>query len=236
MSAGARTIMAGAARGPADESGWPPPRHAVIRVDPQAWPLVLPGDTRDDPLVADWAARGWPVVARRRGVGDPARHVPVGLPLPPTRGGRRLALALPHAAVRAVEPPVTLRAVRATAPPRWAASIAAIEALGARHGLTPRVFGSFAWAALTGLDYLTPTSDLDLLWPLSPDTPRLLTALDGLAAPGRIDGEVVHRGAAVQWRELHGALAGGRERGDVLVKTLDGVLLRPARAFLGMAT
>ncbi len=215
-----------------NETETPLARHALIRVDPGAWSRAVAADLPDDPLVTGWAARGWPVVARRRMAGDAVFHVPVGLPLPPAQGKRRLALAIPDAAVRAVGRPVTLRAARAGAPPCWIATMAAVGALGERYGVEPRVFGSFAWQALTGLDYVTSASDLDLLWPLSPETPRLLGALDviGASAPGRIDGEVVHRGEAVQWRELHGAIQGGT--GDVLVKTLDGVALREARDFL----
>ncbi len=204
-------------------------RHALIRVDPGAWAAAT---AMEGPLPASWAARGWPVMARRRAPGDPAHAIPIGLPLPPTHGKRRLALTLPFAAVRAVVAPVTLRAVRAIAPPCWLDAMAAIEALRARHGVEPNVFGSFAWQALTGLAYVTPTSDLDLLWPLSTGTPQLLAALDIIDAPGRIDGEVVHEGAAVQWRELLGAAGGG----DVLVKTLDDVRLRDARDFLGMVS
>ena len=129
---------------------------------------------------------------------------------------------------------MTLGAVRADAPRSWRGTMAALDAVGARHGLTPRVFGSFAWQTLTGLAYVTPTSDLDVLWPLTPGTPQLLAALDAVDAPGRIDGEVVHEGAAVQWRELYEAIRAGG--GDVLVKTLDGVCLRDAFAFLRMAS
>ena len=81
-----------------------------------------------------------------------------------------------------------------------------------------RVFGSLAWRALTGLDYLTDRSDLDLLLHVHRDTDihRLTAELAGIeaAAPMRLDGELVRDdGAAVNWREFH---AGARE---ILVKT-----------------
>ena len=91
------------------------------------------------------------------------------------------------------------------------------------------MFGSFAWASLTGLAYIGPSSDLDLLWPLAPGIEAILAALPAIehAAPGKLDGEVVREadGGAVNWREL-------TSKGEVLVKTIEGVALERAQAFL----
>jgi len=94
-----------------------------------------------------------------------------------------------------------------------------------------RVFGSLAWRALTGLDYLTDRSDLDLLLYVRRDTDlrRLAAELAEIeaAAPMRLDGELVRDdAAAVNWRELH---AGARE---ILVKTVGGVALVDTSLFL----
>ena len=93
-----------------------------------------------------------------------------------------------------------------------------------------RIFGSLAWRALTGLDYLTAGSDLDLLFPLprESDLVRLTTDLAAIeaTAPMRLDGELLRDdGASVNWRELH---ASARE---VLVKTIRGVALLDANHF-----
>jgi phosphoribosyl-dephospho-CoA transferase len=84
---------------------------------------------------------------------------------------------------------------------------------------------------LTGLNYVTDRSDLDLLLHVRRDTDihRLTAELAGLeaAAPMRLDGELVRDdGAAVNWREFH---AGAR---DVLVKTVGGVGLLDRSLFL----
>jgi phosphoribosyl-dephospho-CoA transferase len=98
------------------------------------------------------------------------------------------------------------------------------------HSVQARVFGSLAWQTLTGLDYLSDRSDLDLLLDVHRDTD-----LDGLAAgiaeieavaPMRLDGELMREdGAAVNWREFH---AGA---GEVLVKSIDGVGLLDKELF-----
>ncbi len=83
--------------------------------------------------------------------------------------------------------------------------------LGARHGVSPAAFGSLLWQYLTGLGYLSPRSDIDVLWPV-PTVCDIGSLLVGITeaerlAPMRIDGEVVFPdGNAVNWRELRNAL------------------------------
>jgi phosphoribosyl-dephospho-CoA transferase len=90
----------------------------------------------------------------------------------------------------------------------------------------PRVFGALLWQHLTGMSYLTSTSDLDLLWPvaarsLADQLLRDLAEIDAGGTP-RLDVEIeLPDGAAVKWREL------SRAQGSVLVKTLDCVEMRP---------
>ena len=201
-------------------------RHDLFVVAPEAWDRLLAGrpDLDGVPHVATWARDGRPVIVRRRfpGEGD---HLPAGLPLPPADGKRRIGLAVPWADATPY-PPVTLAAARPAAPPAWHPAVDAVLALAAGHGVVPQVFGGLLWQGLTGLAYLSTTSDLDLLWP-APVTRRLL---DGLAAieadaPMRFDGEVVlPDGAGVNWRELRDAPPGG----SVLAKGLDRVALVPA--------
>jgi phosphoribosyl-dephospho-CoA transferase len=91
--------------------------------------------------------------------------------------------------------------------------------VAALYGMEARVFGSLAWCLLTGLNYLSASSDLDFI--LSLPRPRevadLMTelAIIDSVAPMRLDGEIVRDdGAGVHWRELH---SGAR---DVLAKTI----------------
>jgi phosphoribosyl-dephospho-CoA transferase len=212
-------------------------RHTLVRVSRDAWAGCVasqPG-LADEPLVRNWAAYDWPLVVRRPLPGDShGGGVPVGLPLPPKLGKRRIGAVVPADAIVSTEPPPKLATLRAFAPDSWRVTIDALDAIAGRHHVAVRAFGSLAWQGLTGLAYLSESSDLDLLFdlPAATDVPGALRAL--LAdvagceafAPMRIDGEVIRAdGAGVNWRELH---AGEHE---VAVKTAGKVVLATACAF-----
>jgi phosphoribosyl-dephospho-CoA transferase len=210
-------------------------RHDLIFVSPAAWGTLLRG--RDDlaalPLVTGWADRGWPLIGRRDLHGE-ADGVKLGLPLPPSAGKRRLAVLLPAEAVLAVTPPPSLGATTEVAPVAWRQTIAQLAALASGHGLEARVFGSLAWQMLTGLEYLTASSDLDLLLPLpraggATGLAASLAAIEAMA-PMRLDGEFVRAdGAAVNWREIHAGVP------EVLVKTVHQAALFSTADFLSRA-
>jgi phosphoribosyl-dephospho-CoA transferase len=213
-------------------------RHDLLHVVPGAWTAALAAQSLGGvPFLADWADRGWPVIVRRRMTSEDPEVVPVGVPLPPSVGKLRVAVQVPQAAVVARAAPTSLRMVADKAAPAWQPTIAALLALGERHGVEPAAFGSLLWEHHTGLNYLSPTSDLDLIWPASgcDDLPGLL---DGLArlectAPMRIDGEVVFpQGTAANWRELHKAL-GDAAAGEILIKSMDGVHVVNVRCLPG---
>jgi phosphoribosyl-dephospho-CoA transferase len=203
-------------------------RHDLTFVSAVAWRTLL--DSRDDlagePLIAGWVDRGWPLIARRAMPGE-GPGLALGLPLPPSHGKRRIALTLPREALVASVPPPLLREAMGVAPSPWQPTLERLLALDAEI----RIYGSLAWQFLTGLDYLTARSDLDILLPLprATDATRLITALAAIeqAAPMRLDGELVRSdGAGVNWREVHEGAA------EVLVKTTDNALLQATRRFL----
>lgn len=227
-------------------------RHRVVRIAPDAWaalaePLVarlaLPAD--DAAVIREWAARGRPLMVRRAGPCDAGSlGVPLGLPLPPSMGKRRIGVIAPVDAIVSSEAPPALGALRDVAPEAWRATIDALDALARRHQVGCRAFGSLAWRALTGLPYLSAGSDLDLLFELpagwsgtgSTDGREALAALlDGIAAcdaasPMRIDGELIRAdGAGANWREWHAARG---EHDEIVVKTSAEVVLMTPRAFL----
>jgi phosphoribosyl-dephospho-CoA transferase len=175
-------------------------------------------------LVSGWAARRWPLVQRRRLCGDPPGEVPLGLPLPPSYGKRRIAFSLPEAGVSDFAPPPCLQDCMASGPPHWQTTLAALLALDSET----RCFGGLAWQRLTGLAYLSPQSDLDLIWGMPPNLPEFLDGLRQIAdaAPMPIDGEINGPNGAVQWREL----ASGAEM--LAVKQENAVALLPRAAWL----
>jgi phosphoribosyl-dephospho-CoA transferase len=205
-----------------------PGRHDLVRVDPAAWAAWL--ETRPDLAglrhLGEWAEAGRPLIVRRRVPGESSALIPLGLPMPPADGKRRIGLALPAAALTPITAP-NLSEAGDHAPVAWRPTLAALLALGRDHGVVPRPFGSLLWQAVTGLTYLSAASDLDLLWPCPEPVPvGLLDGLDAIAgkAPMRIDGEILlPNGSGLHWRELRDAAEGG----SVLAKGLDGVTLRP---------
>ena len=207
-------------------------RHDLIFVSPAAWRSLMQArdDLSGEPWIVDWADRGWPLVARRA---MPCERdgVALGLPLPPFAGKRRISLVMRPEDVVAKGPPLELRAAMSVAPEPWRRTLEEMASLASRRGAEARIFGSLAWRALTGLDYLSAGSDLDFLLPLphASDLASLTTELAAIeaAAPMRLDGELVRDdGASVNWRELH---TGERE---VLVKTTDRVALLDAKHFV----
>jgi phosphoribosyl-dephospho-CoA transferase len=213
-----------------------PRRHDLVFVRPTVWRLFL--ETRDelsdDPLVVSWVDQGWPLIARRFAP-DEGFGVPLGLPLPPAAGKRRIGLLMDCADIVATTRPPLLSAALPVAPESWRPTLRRLDHMSSEFGIEARVFGSLAWRLLTGLNYLTAASDLDFILslPLPGDFARLsaeLAAIDS-AAPMRLDGEIVRDdGAGAHWRELHSGAC------DVLVKTVERSLVLNSAEFIGGRT
>jgi phosphoribosyl-dephospho-CoA transferase len=213
-------------------------RHDLLHVAPRAWTAALAANSLGEvPLLPQWADRGWPVIVRRRLESEALGVVPVGVPLPPAAGKSRIALNVPPAAVIGRAAPTSLRTVAHKAEPAWQPTIAALLALGERHGIEPAAFGSLLWEHHTSLTYLSPTSDLDVIWAAHAGC-NIANLLRGIAqiervAPMRVDGEIVFpQSAAANWRELLKAL-GEDGPAEILIKTMDGVRAVDARSLPG---
>lgn len=209
-------------------------RHAMVTLAPEAWATLM-ADRRDlagDPLVAGWATSGYPLIVRRATCNDAADAIALGLPLPPSHGKRRIAVAMGREHIINAGPPPLLADVARDAPASWRACIDELVQL---DPLT-RTFGSLAWQHLTGLRYVTDRSDLDLLWELhrEVDLDILLAGIAAIAlkASMRIDGEILGAAGAVNWHELQTDGAG-----EILVKRRHDVQMMARAAFLagGMA-
>jgi phosphoribosyl-dephospho-CoA transferase len=198
-------------------------RHDLVFVSQNGWRTIFAGraDLASDPLIARWAGEGWPTIMRRALLNEMS-GLPLGLPLPPSAGKRRVSLLSEQEDVVSVTRPPLLDDAMTCAPRSWCATLYGLGELSKRHAIDVRVFGSLAWRTLTGLDYVTDRSDLDLLFDIRPgtDLDRLTAELAALetAAPMRLDGELMREdGPAVNWREFHEGAA------QVLAKNLDGI-------------
>jgi len=167
-------------------------RHAFVRLDRAA------ADVSDEQEVREWIAGGGPFVVRR-----PCRSaagVFLGLSLPPSSQERRFALEMSGDFVTDVfDPPLW-----SACPTLERSELAALDAAAEACGSALRSFGSHAWQHLTGLAYVAPTSDIDLLIDVADAAcwDVLRRELPAELPPG-IDLEIVlKRDAAFSWREF----------------------------------
>jgi phosphoribosyl-dephospho-CoA transferase len=186
--------------------------------------------------VAAWLAADRPLVVARQPCGEIfSDTVATGLALPPVPGKRRIALTVAAYDIVRHTPPLLLADAIAHAPAAWQSALAELDMAAININIELRVFGSLAWQALSGLPYLTPYSDIDLLWhPLSHTQLKQGIAMlarweqsSGL----RADGEVMFgRISAVSWREW--SILKSRDDQRVLVKRPSSAELVESRELL----
>lgn len=213
-------------------SDTPLQRHQLVRLKPASWSELLHArsDLAGEVVLQDWVERGWPLIARRPLPGEAGGYA-LGLPLPPSAGKRRIAVNVRYEDIDAVSTLPSLAETIDSASATWRSSLHRLTALAERHAVEARVFGSLAWQWLTRLAYVSPSSDLDIIWTL-PRRERIVAFLAELAeietqAPMRLDGELIRaNGSGVHWRELH---AGSK---DLALKTSTDVQLCSYEAFV----
>lgn len=214
----------------------PAGRHDLVYMGSAGWRATLEAhaDLAADALVARWPEMGWPTIRRRAFPGE-ATGLALGLPLPPSAGKKRLSFLVDAGYVVSVARPPSLRQVRACAPRKWWETLDRLDRVALRHSVEVRIFGSLAWQWLTGLDYITGRSDLDVLFEFRRETDVGRFVADVAAieieAPMRLDGELMRPdGAAVNWREFHGGAS------ELLVKSIESVILIDRQRFISGAT
>jgi len=208
-------------------------RHDLVWLTSRGWQRVRASAPPEAIGALDgWRDGGWPAVVRRAEADMAPGEVAIGFALPPRpedggklRVGCRVELADVQRRTRALPLVGALDA----APLAWREGLAALERQAADAGLGLAVYGSVALEALTGMQYLTEKSDIDLL--LRPlNRQQLMAGLDLFAAHAAtlpLDGEVVFPdGRAVAWKELRAAFDGA-PGARVLAKGLERVALVP---------
>ncbi|MTV36687.1 malonate decarboxylase holo-[acyl-carrier-protein] synthase [Duganella radicis] len=205
-------------------------RHALVWLNDAGWSAAIAAaQPEHQAALARWQRRDWPVVVRRLDADAAADEVSLGLPLPPDADGIkvRIPLRARHAHIARSSDAIELKSALPAAG-AWHGQAAAL--CDAMPGL--RVFGSLAMQALTGLQYVSPSSDIDVLF--RPASHQHLA--DGAALLARhaehlpLDGEIVFPGgAAVSWKEWQMAMA---HPAKVMVKELRAVRLVDAASLL----
>jgi phosphoribosyl-dephospho-CoA transferase len=180
-------------------------RHDLVWLTASGWEAAL---ARALPAqraaIAQWRLEDWPAIVRRSDVALAPGHISLGIALPPAADGHkgRVALTASVADIARRAPPLALADAAKAAPPRWRALLSELAAESG--GLPIRVYGSLAMQSITGQDYLTARSDVDLLFaPASHG--ELHAGIAQLARYGALlplDGEIVFpSGDAVAWKE-----------------------------------
>jgi phosphoribosyl-dephospho-CoA transferase len=181
-----------------------------------------------------WQSQSWPLIVRRADADAADDEICLGLPLPPdedTGAKVRISLRAQVRHIRKTTGAMELAAVLQSSSMERA-PLAALERDAA--GMHLRVYGSHAMEAITGLPYVSPTSDIDLLF--HPASQRHLE--EGVATLSRhaarlpLDGEIVFPGgAAVSWKEWQMAVANPAK---VMVKELHAVRLADTASLLAL--
>lgn len=226
-------------------------RHKLLVVRPDVWRGICAtvqqdvNDAATQAIVQDWMVKEWPVICRRPYAheqnAEDGSGIAVGLPLPPIMGKKRLGFVVPEKAVSsfvgAMWPSGKVSSVGLT--PERLNDIKLLTELGRAYSLVPQATGSLLWETITGLPYLSETSDFDVVWRVAgsklQNADILAAFLADLAQIAgklsvRLDGEIIFpQDRAVQWQELQSA----RSDEEVLVKTLTSIELLPVRDITG---
>lgn len=237
-------------------------RHSLVWLTAAGWEAVITSARSEHAAaLAQWQRNDWPAVVRRfdaipkdadaadaadatdaanaenaenaenaaNATDAAASDICLGVPLPPDAAGLkvRIALRVAPSHVARASAALELRSALMAAGP-WHDGLAELSDAAP----TMRVFGSLAMQTLTGLQYLSPSSDVDLLF--HPDSRRQLDTVISLLARHSehlpLDGEVVFPGgAAVSWKEWQAATT---HPAKVLVKELRAVRLADTASLL----
>lgn len=205
-------------------------RHALAWLSDDGWRAAQAcARPEHQAALAQWHAAGWPAVVRRLDADAAQDEVCLGVPLPPDAEGVkvRIPLRVPARHIARMADALELRTALPTAD-SWRDGLAAL--CDAAPGL--RVFGSLAMQSLTGMHYVSPSSDVDVLC-RARSRAQLTNAMAVLAHHAQqlpLDGEIVFPGgAAVSWKEWQMAMT---HPAKVLVKELRSVRLADTTALL----
>lgn len=210
-------------------------RHMLVWLSEAGWEAARAAQPQHAAALTQWQRHNWPAVVRRLDADAGDDEVCLGLPVPPDAAGRKVRIALRVQAAHVVRSSGAME-LRAALPfsGAWHARLSVL--CDDAESLRLRVFGSLAMQALTGLQYVSPASDVDVLF--HPSSAQELE--DGVALLERhtkhvpLDGEIVFPGgAAVSWKEWQMAI---RHPAKVMVKELHAVRLADTASLLATLT
>lgn len=206
-------------------------RHQIARISAAGWQGVCQREWDDTARAClnHWAAHDLPLVVTRQrcGIDDAGDDVALGLPAPGRWDRRRIALQIPRREVLYFDEFPCVGAVTCLLPKAarepWRRLRTGLDALG----VTARVYGSYGWQKISGLDHVRSGSDIDVWIEVSnaDQADAVAALLQGFSSPQlRLDGELAFgERSAAAWREWMAWRAGSTKA--LLVKTIAGASL-----------
>ena len=211
-------------------------RHNRVWLSASGWQRACAAASNAHlPELERWAENDWPLIVRRSESTLSADSLGLGLALPPdvqTGLKTRIPLTVYLNDIARHEPPLAFTAVASAMPSIWQDAYTDLTHDLVAAQLELRVYGSVALQAITGLPYLTATSDIDVL--LYPRTDAQLQQglylLQTYAQRLPLDGEIVFpSGRAVAWKEWADV---ARSSYKVMVKSMTNLNLMNVDALL----
>lgn len=218
-------------------------RHAWLWPQAQAWPDLLRqiSDPAHGQFARIWAERDLPLVLARPHplvAAEPEWRLGLALPTQADGSKPRCGLQLAQSHLRTWREALLLNEVESSLAAQSAAPdlrpLQILRQAFADADLPePRLYGSWAWQAVSGLPYLHPASDLDILCTLRDSQqlhhlchllPQVAQVLQQTCGRG-LDGEIRLATQDIAWREYLQVREQG-ERGQILVKQMQGLALR----------
>jgi len=206
-------------------------RHQIARVSASGWRSICARDwdANARACLTHWATHGLPLVVTRQPwrADESSDDIALGLPAPGRWDRRRIALRVCRNEVIGFDEFPDAAAVARLLPDAaltpWRRLCAGVKALG----VTARVYGSYGWQRISGLDHVRGSSDIDIWVGVSNAGQADAVAAvmqDFSCAQLRLDGELVFDGCtAAAWREWMAWRAGSAK--TLLVKTIAGASL-----------
>jgi phosphoribosyl-dephospho-CoA transferase len=173
-----------------------------------------------------WRQHHFPLVVRRLDADLSSQAIAVGIPLPPGMGKHRLALSIEVSHIDSYCEPLSLSDVISFAPKIWQEQLESLNQEIQKLCFNIKVYGSLAWQALTKLDYIHPSSDIDCLVQIENQRQfsNALKILKHFSSSLPLDGEFIFfKNSAVAWKEL--ITESHPQPSTLLVKTINSVSL-----------
>ncbi len=158
---------------------WPKSSLSILTVDMRR-PQNIDETESVLALVCRWIEKNRPLIATRQPVElEEKSRRRLGLCFPIGETPRRVAFEASAHQIKSGARPLNLAEAIDASPVHWHAPLHAIDRAFARFKMTACVFGSLAWQAITGMNYLHERSDVDLVIDASRNAGQAILTQDG---------------------------------------------------------